>query len=268
MFTLEVKKSAMLLLTLWLCGCGVIVTPEPPPTLTPFVMQSLFAGDTCAPPCWFGLTAGVNTSCDVAEFLEAHPDIEIDENETVVDSINPETGCVTEGRYTFRLPSWEQGIDDSYIDVKHGIIDLILVDVNENISPRQMITAFGLPDQVRLSNDYGAFVLRFIYLPFNLVVSMRASRFVCDITSQEEDFHVANLTYFSPRAAMEATSLSENPSLPRILRWHGGEERAVPLEVWEAWMNGAVVADCDTAWESLPIGVIVPELMPTVTPER
>ena len=42
-------------------GCG-----EPPPVDT-----SLLTGEPCEPPCWEGLTPGVSTEEDVAEFMES-----------------------------------------------------------------------------------------------------------------------------------------------------------------------------------------------------
>ena len=43
-------------------------------TQTSESVRSLFEGDPCAPPCWFGLTAGESTAEDVIATFRSHPE--------------------------------------------------------------------------------------------------------------------------------------------------------------------------------------------------
>jgi hypothetical protein len=281
---LEIKrlKVAALLLTLWLCGCGVIVTPSvsttlPPPTPTPslsttFVMQSLFAGDTCAPPCWFGLTAGVSTSEDARTFFATRSDIVMGPN-WGPGAFGPGTavfeGNETDGHYAFQLQGeWERpdgGFSDySQIQIRDGYVYSIWIWIKDYITLQETISLLGSPELIRAAAIDDIALLNFIYPEALISIRLKANLDECNISDLGQNFWVSEIRYYSSSAAVEPTERILIDQLQPILYSYGMYERNVSSVAWRRWHNEDAHISCEEAIEQLPEEVIYPTVMPSL----
>jgi hypothetical protein len=262
---LEIKrlKVAVLLLTLWLCGCGVIVTPEPPPTPTPFVMQSLFAEDTCAPPCWMGLMPGISSAEDVVALSQNLEDMG---SVRVLDGgiVDSNTGYLIDGQYRFSWGMWEredsERTTNSAIDISNGAITSIYIKMSVYMPLTEAMRHLNTPTQVRFGaiNELMYFDLIFFNPPIRIKLWSTYSEGqvdLCEEKSLGEAFWIDSISYFTPIEGIVPRDLVENIGFYNI---------EVPSDVWEAWSIDDWAINCVTALNALN-NMELPYL-PTLTP--
>ncbi len=183
---------------------------EPTPTPTPFVVRSIFANDTCAPPCWFGLTPGVSTYQEVSAFFE-NP---IDEPSVsfglwVMYGTVDGQRRITNGnyRFSFRTPIGRP----NNVDAPNGILTVrnrILYSIDVWMFPvvplERVLAALGNPGEVRFERGEPYRPnLHFVYPEFNMRVILTSEWEECDLTEIENVFLVDVVIYYSPEAALD-----------------------------------------------------------------
>jgi len=261
-------------------------TPEP----TEQTPHSIFSNDTCAPPCWFGLIPGVSTAADALVVLENEEYfIKPDEHRAEFSDgeIDSETGCLVDGQYNFDMSLFDLPFSYNYFAYSHvyvqmGIVDEIMVRMNEFVTLREALAALGTPDQVRLEFALWSYYIEFIYLEPRLRVTLTydhgaARRSDCYLPDTLDDMWVHIIIYYSPESAIELKNVRVSDSLtlqqPALTAYgDGGADRYVPPETWESWLRGEVNMSCADAWEALPEEMVLPEIpvetpTATVTPE-
>ncbi len=233
-------------------------TPTPTAIFQP---QSLFAGDPCAPPCWFGLVAGESTAADVEQMLVEFDEVlrgRIDESET--NQIDLVTSYLTEGVYSVY---WRRPYNPfpNGIIIRDGIVDEMGFYANQDVRLRDVIRLLGQPDQVYFHNpQISDFQLFLIYTNYKMWLWMdeRSGSQRCLIGNIRIHFRLVWVSYFSD-TALEAL-LDEYPSELSYLR-------EVPADVWQSWLNGEVGDYCWDAWEHLPPPEATPIPEATAEPE-
>ena len=240
-------------------------------TPTPELFGSIFAGDTCAPPCWFGLTSGESTAAEVWEFLH-HSEYIFPAVDDTGGRVDPETGYLADGYYNFALTPWSRcndivlnGVGSARIE--DGILSSLWVTPNECITLGRTLAVWENPDIVRLTPGEIT-SLEFIYLDMNVRVELAApEEDDCVAPSLRREFIAFRVTYYSPQAAMQPAkyAVGDAPQ-PRLVAYYHPGERNVPLDIWEEWLDGTVEGQCDEIWRILPDPGLMPPTTPTPPP--
>lgn len=243
--------------------------------------KSIFANDTCTPPCWFGLIPGESTSLEVFEtlkFLESSQQVGsfvIRQNGEWF-HVDSENLLTIKGNYSY---SFEFGpfekvnccIVASQAEINEGLLDIINIVARENITMDEVVTQLGLPDEVRLSRwaytgtKYADFSIGFIYFDIYLRVDLAKvdlsppSDVMCDFPAMRDQFLVSNTIYYSYERALELVDspLEESEQQPALLIYQL-EERHVPQEMKELLMGNTPIS-CQEMWDTLPEEQILPD---------
>jgi hypothetical protein len=249
---------------------------------TPQPIRSVFDYDTCAPPCWMGLVAGESTFTDVKYALRTIDDPILRETLDIVisrlpsgeDDINPYTGEIQTGAFLFDINTIsyiDEGIrSPSRIEIGDGRVDIMVINAHQPIILDDVLINLGEPDFFRLcicSADWTYITL--IYIELNLRVSFRHSTDVCRTSLLPHELLMKSLLYYSPELASNivGSTLSEyDIPQPNLTRYSFLNERDVPLDVWQSWLDGEVDMSCEEFWTELPIPEITPAVEITSEP--
>lgn len=226
--------------------CGQFPTQRDNPITAPLIYEepdaprSLFEGDTCAPPCWMGLTPGESTAEDVEEFIQTpnaifrewrmHPDSIFDE----------QTGLMLSGTYSTRWLFHERddayiGLSDMDIYIADGIVSTIEFNPNRTILLRKVLEKLGTPDFVLInSNDVFPSDLEFVYLEPNVYIGFLSSRH-CSVRRMSNNFWARRIVY------------GTSSTIQRPTYW----EIPIPMETWQSWLNGDVQRSCRSEWQDV-----------------
>ncbi|MFN8373843.1 MAG: hypothetical protein U0694_13330 [Anaerolineae bacterium] len=265
------RKNAVLLLLAWclvmlaLLPRALHAQPEPTPTPQPFAVRSIFANDTCAPPCWFGLTPGVSTAEDAALLLEAHPEWFIGPDwrglrPETSGRVNRETGYVIDGNYNFNLAiEWQRpatGYEGySRIIIEDNYVDRLRIVVREYVTLAQALDALGNPDIVRFTSpesDHMRLTLIYSDLRLRILLISIDKEDNCSLANLGQDFWADELYYYSPHAAEEPAMLPFIDAQQPALFAYETYDRDVSLDIWESWISGEVGLSCEEAYMQLP----------------
>ncbi len=233
----------MMLFLVLLSGATTFQTTSSP-TPTPFAMRSLFSDDSCAPPCWFGLTPGESTPEDVSTFFAVFGDL--------MYGVAPPIHEKDENYLFYWKPAnfnRENVRQNNYIRVYDGIVDAIHITMNETVYLAEVLEKLGMPDSIIFElGFYGSAYLNLVYLKPRIRVHLTAEWETCFISNIGESFWVDSIGYYSPAYQLVYTI---------------GEDRFVPEITWQTWLDGEVNGNCQDAWQQLP--VITATLSPTQT---
>jgi hypothetical protein len=226
---------------------------------------SLFEGDVCSAPCWFGLVPAESTSDDV-ELLFSRFWNRISpaaRNSRRIESYDPNTGLLVDGRYLF---SWRQQSRaehsrtlGSSITMKHGVVVEMHIAGEIDIPLRDVLEVYGQPDLVYLNFLQNLFEFRLIYLTnaFYVVVEDYDGCFVRDAL---DDFEFSYISIFSAGEALRPFRFSGfQVEQPRLIAMQDGGVN-VPIATWESWLNGDSDMTCGQASWSVPEGIVTPDL--------
>ena len=240
----------------------------------PFQMQSIFTGDTCAPPCWFGITPEVSTDEDVQAFIEAHEDILSPDyyyccpnpHEPLLHGERDANGYLANGGYIFnfqyegvsRVPFAEYSVLDSpgntYIHILDGYVNSISLEVYEHIRIDRVLEQMGQPDMIFFQHHpFGAFYeLKFIYLDelINITFSSvheERQNIICDWGEWRNHFWVNYVAYFSHYAAFNQNT---NSGLIALFGDDLSRYSRVPWDMFRSWLD-ADILNCAEAEETV-----------------
>src|SRR5690606_26136248 len=129
-----------------------------------------FTDDTCAPPCWFGITPEISTDEDVQAFIEAHEDMLTPDyyfccpnpHEPLLHGERDANGYLDEGTYIFNFrydnvhivptvlkPYFSIGSPgDTYINILNGHVRSIEMEVYEDMRIDRVLQQMGQPDMI------------------------------------------------------------------------------------------------------------------------
>lgn len=251
--------------------CGLLLSfppinllePTPETTIAEQPVRSLFADDTCAPPCWFGLTPGVSTSRDVIAMFEANVDLLYAEGGLSNNVYEPNTEYLIEGGYSFY---WRSGSGiDNFIAIEEGIVSYMLIEGNTLRSLDDVLETLGSANTVKVARSlYVTYVVLF-YSDLRVVITLSADLENCSMSNLLSDYILSDrVLYYKPN------SLEELDPYQRFLD--------VPAAIWGEWLTGGASGSCEDAIATLAaasitptptatlLGTIAPSLTPTVTP--
>jgi hypothetical protein len=259
------------------------ITVQDEATATPSsavsIVPSFFEGDTCTPPCWFGLTPGVSTSHAAEELLLNHELVELPYGypEFMNGEIDSEINSITDGWYEFNIgpfevPSTIQTF--SRIVIRDSLVYRIRIDVREYITMEEVLNVIGAPDQIRLIIDrgpqtfttgYASFQLQFIYvdqlLRLVFLTDLEPTSLVyCDANTLQHEFWLSGARYFSPESALDEELSHPNDPQASLTFYDNTDIRYLPMERWVAWINGTESVPCEEAWDTLSTERIFPDL--------
>lgn len=186
-------------------------------TATPRIGERfLFTDNTCEPPCWYGITPGVSTSEDVANFIE----MELNNGGPELNSeIDPQTGLVINGAYSFFIgPDYDEFREYrvalySFITIEGSIVKLINIWSNRIITLREVIDAWGIPDIIYLTDEQVSSV--------DLIYTDRLAKIGLEHFPKYEPsssdscvdvYWVDFVRFFSPEAAYEPVQIPDSGS--------------------------------------------------------
>jgi len=69
-----------------------------------------------------------------------------------------------------------------------------------------------------------------------------------------------SVLYYSPEAAVRPFKTDHDVPQPALTGYRLLNDRLVPLEVWQTWIEGNVSLSCEDAWAQLP----EPEITPAI----
>jgi hypothetical protein len=240
----------------------------------PFQMQSIFTGDTCAPPCWFGITPEISTDEDVQAFIEAYEDMLTPDNyyccwnahEPLLLGERAANGYLDEGTYIFKfryegvnmVPFARYSTLDSpgntYINILNGHVNSIWLEVYEHLRIDRVLEQMGQPDMIFFQkNQFGAFYeLKFIYLDELINITFTSvheerQNITCDWGQWRDHFWVNRVTYFSHDAAFNQNTDS---GLIRLFGDSLSRNARVPWDMFQSWLNADILT-CAEARETV-----------------
>ncbi len=226
------------------------------PEVTPEAeaIRSLFSGDTCEPPCWFGLIPGESSEEEILAFLNDYASaISVRPTRKLFDS---ETGDLISIHYSF---SWH---DYSYFNpprvnltLQNGVLDHIWANPNREITFGEMFDVLGYPDQLYLGT-VGWSLLTAIYENprVRILLDSRSPSSSCKIHDIAREFRIMEIEYFSMEAAQELVTpaFSPNDAEPEpSLLLPGKNNYLVSKEQFEEWLNDQGDATCSEIWHQL-----------------
>lgn len=233
-------------------------TLHPTPTVISNTMRSLFAKDTCIPPCWFGLTPGESKAEDVMNALQSldnlfYAHIDISPNST----LDPKTGNVVDGAYFFywRIEAFlrdDTNYNTNYVVIRQGIVDSIAVQMNQMMFLKQTLDILGPPNAITTLGDERTPILVLYYVKIPMVVIL-ASNWDCNINQMETSFNIREVEYYTANYKLTPQPLLEN-------------ERSVPPETWQSWINGEIRTSCWDAFQQVQVLTATPS--PALTPDH
>jgi hypothetical protein len=198
----------------------------PTSTETPTPALSLFKGDFCSPPCWFGLTPGQSTSEDILATVESNEDFYRDKD--FADGIFIEnTEILVEGYYSFFSLY-------SVFVIEDGILQWMRVEPNDAVSLGKVIKVWEQPDYVRATISIYEVYLTLFYEELNIVVFLKADREDCRISTISNDFEVWYLFYYAPES-FETLETSQDFE----------RDAKVPSERWNSWLDNKLDQSCE-----------------------
>ncbi len=231
-------------------------TTTPDLTLTPLVEHSLFQDDTCAPPCWFGITSGISTSEDVQALFQTHRDWFTSEDAPKARGhFDPQNDLLTEGLYTFHLLPGNNYADPapSRLYIHHGKVYRLSIWMNRRVTLAQTLDILGMPDLVHFTPNTDLYFLAsrpamdLIYLKLRMRVSFASLRQhgSCSIDSILQDMGVYKVRYYSAEAAEALNNYTAfaNPRQAALIAFEHLEQN-VPLETWKHWLQGEDHSNC------------------------
>ncbi len=240
---------------------------------------SMLEDNSCAPPCWFGLTPGKSSTKDASQFIITHLN---NGGPSLGSELDSATGYVINGDYSFfvgpetrtdRIPYY------SHIAINEKIISYISVGINALVTMKDVIRILGLPDYVYLTESQVT-SLDLIYVDelvrvslMNPIKSIQGVPDGCSLTILGDIFLTEYITYFSPQAAHEPAPWSpENaPLQPALLETSFDRDYfpqyMISPKLLEEWLNSSEDIPCAELWANLPetTPVPMPSLVPTVT---
>jgi len=266
-------------------GLQTETTSTPTPLQPP--IQSLFVEDTCAPPCWFGITPGESTIDDLQKLFQDRIALF---DHTCSSCEDPLTELEKDQPFNFK---WKIFDRKDYVEVAGnpsnvqndslvmigatGIIDYIDIKANRRVLLSEVLLKFGKPDLVFLESGGGvddfnsARFLLLTYLPIRLQVYLWTfPTTVCKAATVQQDFNVNFLIYYSIEEAVQLFPKNDNgreiEQFPKLLVPFG---RQIRNEQWEAFIKGEGYEQCEDFYNSLPTDYVLPTLpwpSPTVSP--
>lgn len=244
-------------------------------------IQSLFTGDSCAPPCWFGITPGLTTAEEMETLFSHYSEtILVSGRTSEFNEFNPTTGYLENGEYaiyyiniaeTDRIDLRRVFINGG-ISLQHGIVTGFKVLPVRTIMLGELIDKLGQPDIIYLTMYQGGILeMDATFWEVQVRVRLLDLQFwtgqPCSIEDIRDGFYVDNLEYFSQEeASFPATRSGRYPDV-RIypaLATPVSYARIIPNETWQAWLAGSVESDCYRAYEQLPLPEDFP--VPTLPP--
>jgi hypothetical protein len=228
--------------------CGRLPTVYYNPATTPIIYdepdqpRSLFDEDTCAPPCWMGLTTGDSTAEDVSDMIQTTSAIFRGWESGDTSLFDEQTGRIVSGGYSSRWV-FNNRDDVAYyynqanFAVRDGIVGVILIIPNRTILLHEVLRRLGTPNEVSMSwHEVSGSSLTFDYYDLRLHISLNSIR-QCYMDRMSNNFYVSQIDYNPPSSFHQFSSTFS---------------RDVPIEVWQQWVNGEETRSCSTAWYELP----------------
>jgi hypothetical protein len=199
----------------------------------PAAVSSLFADDSCAPPCWFGLTPGESDTEEV---------VALTQHSALFYSVRHSQNGGAE-RYSMGWLFYERedlvpfGID---IQLHDGKVTEIRGAMNRVVLLREVLEKVGTPDYIIADYDelFGMY-LGLSYFSLNIEIHLKATN-DCNMLHIGEDFWVTTVIYHPPMSPEEMKAL------------YGSNPVVVSSETWDSWINGEIGGGCYWAWEELP----------------
>jgi hypothetical protein len=221
-------------------------------TATRAPMKSLFDRDICNPPCWFGRTPGESSVEDAEYFFLSFSDLIFGLYASEESVFDVESGHMVDGMYLFRWSEtafeWGNRLPSGVaIVIRQGIVDAIHADTNRYVTLSEALSLLGTPDRIIARVGQSA-SLQLAFMEPYIEVFLTNSEYECDMSRLSVDFWVVAVGYYSRNYLI---------GVP----FH--DERFVPPDTWQAWLNGEVDGSCRDAWRQLPVTTATPS--PTQT---
>jgi hypothetical protein len=237
-----------------LININTVTGQETAATPEPTIPQPLFAEDTCAPPCWFGLIPGESSEEEVLAFLDAYASVL--SIMSVRDVINYETEEPVGTSYYFWWHNYSYFNPPRVkLTIQNGLLYHIWANPNREITFGEMLDILGYPDHLHLGT-VGWSTLTAIYEEprLRILLDSRSPSDLCKIRDIASEFRVMEMQYFSREAAEELVSSPAPPGNiePRTrLLFRHGYDYTVSQEQLEQWLSGQGDATCSEIWHQL-----------------
>lgn len=224
-----------------------VITIDLTPTMD--AELSWFVEDNCAMPCWMGLIPGKSTAQEVEAFIQAaDPAVFCCWETSRRSEFDPVTGYIVNGGYSFYWQEYFRPDNShqlgSYFSIENSTLLFINVEVNEFISPQQIIEALGQPDRVRFSVGlYNDPEIILNYLNSSLRIDIHGEKEGCTLSDMANRFWVDTILYYAPSYSDRINKYLD------IFNYFD-----VPLNTWKDWLAGEVDTFCyevaDGLWEA------------------
>ncbi|MBZ0296228.1 MAG: hypothetical protein K8L99_26955 [Anaerolineae bacterium] len=219
--------------------------PEPTPE-----MPSLIVGDSCTPPCWFGMRAGETTAEEAFQILSANADlfwndlIEVNSNgDHYLDAVlNLQPLLEEDGIHFYRKDTSFHGRISlgSILRLRDGVMSAMEIKPNVTVTLADALQRLGPPDVIRAGGyDLYYDLVLLYYREQHLIVELLADRETCEISDFFDVFRVEYIYYLTP------TTYQEKAREWLTLTYY------LPDDVMQRWIAGEVNISCSKAIQLL-----------------
>jgi hypothetical protein len=212
----------------------------------------------------------VSTSADVQALItstQASFLWQLDEDTAIV---NAETHLLSSGEYRFFWQGEETGINPIYgwVTLQDSVVDYVGVQMNQvqTLTLEHALAVLGEPDHIYLDEQpYLAPSLDLIYVDILVRVEFTGLE-DCEIQTIEQDYWATSVKYYSPTTAIEPVhTVTSEEAQPALVAYTSYSPIYVPIETWNAWLNGEVDNYCGWVLFELPEATELPTVAPTAT---
>jgi hypothetical protein len=211
---------------------------------------TIFDISPCAPPCWFGLQAGISSVDDVVEMLSQNSDyfwndlVEVGrsaDNLPMVDAVlDMEQLFQKEPRDStsfFWIDSTFGGnyIGQNRITLEDDIISFMWIKPDRPVTLQEALEYLGEPASVRATNGFYSNDLFFYYPQLRIILHLTADRSECRMNDLRETFFVEYVEYYSQAAYRSRVA--------ELARYNAH----IAPDLWQSWLSGEVTTNCDDA---------------------
>jgi len=199
-------------------------------TQEPIVAEGLLAAEPCGPPCWQGLLPGSSTEGEVTRFLSG--------SQYVAVPYAVEQGP-HEGLTVLRWDRRGSRGDENAFDIQDGVLSLMSMRVDSDVTLEQVIGTYGNPDQFAAGLKMSGRVYTRVSLFYRQAGMILDLHLYEDVPEIKPETKVVRVWYFEPVPLEQAIATLEGKKGESLedfqLEW---------VNYWHDWAGyGVVEAD-------------------------
>jgi hypothetical protein len=242
-------RYILFIFSLFLVGFVLAIEPvlsQDAPIPSASAMVSLFDEDTCAPPCWFGLTVGESGVDDIVSSFAEHEDLFVVEPleipngnlQAAVTNLQPIRELENAEFFWREWTREDERHVVSSLLMTNGILAYLRVYMNRDVTLAETLRRLERPFVIRAYFLITDLRLILFYPELNVTVELSADHLSCNVPTMLQDFKVHEVTYFTEDGYLEGAAIFRGDPYIRH-------------RLWDDWVSGKIEGSCLDAIQAL-----------------